>query len=261
MSATPTTAPAGGLFEQLAKQQLAPEPPRHGLRPQLPYPFEDIPPSFRVEGEQDAASPSMSPTDSHPARDRAQRAKHEAPQLTAVDSPLVSTAPAPVSRARESSYAQPRQSISTNATEQPRTAAPSPLDEWSEPLSHRPTIAPALRSESPPDRPHSPEASIQVTTTVAHAAAEVPPATAASKNQAPPAFELPRLKPRLPTPPAPVTPAQRQEASEPTIEIHIGRVEVRAQVAPSTPPPPQRPAPADQRLAAYLSNRGNGARS
>jgi len=51
--------------------------------------------------------------------------------------------------------------------------------------------------------------------------------------------------------------------TEPTIEIHIGRIEVRAQTAASPPaaPAPRAAAPSTSALAAHLGARGRGARS
>jgi hypothetical protein len=56
---------------------------------------------------------------------------------------------------------------------------------------------------------------------------------------------------------------QTEKAPEPTIEIHIGRIEVRAQVQATPAKPEQTPIPsADNRsLQAYLFNRSRGGRS
>jgi len=51
-------------------------------------------------------------------------------------------------------------------------------------------------------------------------------------------------------------------AGEPTIEIRIGRIDVRAAVPPAAPAPAGRPAdPSPDRLSAYLGRRARGARS
>lgn len=258
MTANPTTTPAGGLFEQLAEHQLAPNRTPQGLRPQLPYWFEEAPTRFGAEGELDV--PSTRNAASHPVQDPARRAEHESPRIIAAESLLAPTGPAPRNRASETGTSPPQRPMNPMTTEPIRATAPPPNDR-TEPDLRQPSASPVMRSESHTDRPHTPERLIPVESAVARPAAELPPPAVAPKSAAAPTFEPPRLMPRLPTPAAILPPAQSREASEPTIEIHIGRVEVRAQVAPPTTAPAQRPAPPDQRLAAYLRNRGNGARS
>lgn len=56
---------------------------------------------------------------------------------------------------------------------------------------------------------------------------------------------------------------QAEKPPEPTIEIHIGRIEVRAQILASQPKPEKTPTPStdNSSLQAYLNNRSRGARS
>lgn len=108
-------------------------------------------------------------------------------------------------------------------------------------LDRRPTPDPAA-DRTPPDRP-------------ANARVAARPQAAARNTSEP-------LQSRDASPLPPLQRPSSQRA-EPTIEIHIGRIEVRAQAAASPPAAstPRASAPTPNALAAHLGARGRGARS
>lgn len=263
MTANSATIPAGGLFERLAVQQLAPERMPHGLRPQLPYPFEDASVRFHEEAETFAFSTSL-PDYPHET-EQTQRS-----DAGDIETPVMAVSPpAPAiieSRKGEGeTVASPLRRPSSPASvafPERAVAAPS-LETHSEPKPSKPAVSSGKPDGGHVNHLHTFERLVQVQLESKLLPPEASHESAASAAPKPvtPAIEPARLRPRSPVPAMPLQADLVNPASEPTIEIHIGRVEVRAQVAPSTPAPAQRQAPSDQRLAAYLRNRGNGARS
>ncbi|WP_166567020.1 hypothetical protein [Pseudomonas sp. R5(2019)] len=258
MNANSMARPIGGLFEQLAAQQLASTPLPQGLRPQLPYPFEDLP--FRAGGEMDLDAPTAHHVTARAAQDPARPVAQDAIRTIDAQSSLVSASPAAPNRAGEIDASPPLPGMSSVTIAPIRPVTPLPKHRYEPDLPQPLASSVVERSESFTDQPRMHERIIQVETAVARPASE--PQSADTPNSlTPPVYKPSGLLPRLPHPAPVLPPMQPRQAPEPTIEIHIGRVEVRAQVAPTPPAPVQRPAPQDQRLATYLRHRGNGARS
>jgi hypothetical protein len=140
-----------------------------------------------------------------------------------------------------------------------------------------PAVTPLLLAPSPPPSPTLERATdrppaappIRPMTPVTKRPSVAEPAARTVKPERPLTSELsppPTIRERI-LPPAAMTPPQRGQATNgryqpeppaPTIQVHIGRIEVRA-----TPPPPQpaaksRPQPATTSLEEYLRQRNGG---
>jgi len=236
-----TASTGAGLFAGLAREQLAPSPLAPGnLRPRLPLPFEVAPAGF--EGEEELAGADLEAALPGP---RAVPAALEAGP--SVRAPERSDRPPVLPMA----LAPPRSDVLPPAERKGRTIS-------RESLPPTPMVPPPMAAT---ERHHTlQERMVRVESTVLRERSPAAPSGPIATASRSPDGQF-RLKPLLPMPaPAlPSLPAARVE--EPTIEIHIGRVEVRAQLAPATPSPAARAEPPDQRLASYLSGRSRGARS
>jgi hypothetical protein len=258
MNAKSMARPIGGLFEQLAAQQLASTPLPQGLRPQLPYPFEDLP--VRAGVEMDLDGPTAHHVTARVAQDPTRPIAQDTIRNIDTQSSLVPASSAAPNLAGEIDASAPLPGMSSVTTEPIRPAPPLPTHRNEPDLPQPLASAVVERGETYTVPPRMHERTIQVETAVARPVSE--PQSADTPNSlTPPVYKPSGLLPRLPHPAPVLPPMQPRQAPEPTIEIHIGRIEVRAQVARTPPAPVQRPAPQDQRLATYLRHRGNGARS
>ncbi|KQW02328.1 hypothetical protein [Rhizobacter sp. Root1221] len=259
-------SPGLGLFDRLAAGAAAPEmngADRSRLRPLQPYHL-DSPPEVGTaedDGPPDRVAPSWAPPMRHPPGTTGQQgtvATQRMPDGPAAHATRDATAPSEqhaISEARpthahDATPSGVRTTSSSHAVQpsQPTAAALAQARSPVEQGNRAPDILPrrsALESaahreprQEPQDRPAMPRPQ-----------AFPEPARAALRSRdASPVSPLPR--------PAPMR-------AEPTIEIHIGRIEVRAQTAPSpsAAPAPRAAAPSTSSLAAHLGARGRGARS
>lgn len=256
---TPPGAETPGLFALLAERQVgAPERPQGALRPWLPYAFDRI----ARESDDEQVDETQPPAAADGPRTLVEhvRPPHE-DSVTKAPEPVAAASPAakPLSETRERVEPAPR---------------PRPHDESvrsGAPLAGR---EPARVTPAPP-RPDTTPADVEARVRHLHTHQHVSRSeTLASPRVAhTPASETARIRPLPPAPPpAPFVVNRRDPAlsavgsdrahpQETTIEIHIGRLEVRAQMdAHATRETPRRP-PTDDRLAAYLQRRAAGARS
>jgi hypothetical protein len=258
-------SPGQGLLDRLTAGSE-----RAALRPLLPY-YADVPSVNFAEdsGRAEAAAPSSTQPMSddshaiHPGRAIAVQRRSDAPTSPATgDTAPVQRAPNDASGAKSARI----------------TANPQ--------LADAGNALPGLRAKASPDvtlpNPHVPTAP-QQPPAVAEPRIRQPGALSPVSRPAVPDSTLGRehpLRPAMPQAQAPIDPAgaalRSRDASqvsplprpaslraEPTIEIHIGRIEVRAQTSASPPAmPAQRSAtPSTSSLAAHLGARGRGARS
>lgn len=254
-----------GLFERLALQQLVKpgeEAPAGTLRPRLPYPFGRG--ESTATDEEDANNPTCFEPGA-PAklnlpqfpvaapRDRGGTAPGQISELRKpsaalprLDSPVPAPAPAP----EKPEPAETLRPLALSATSTGRPALPhASLPLWPPPLIERRVVVEpprrAPRGDPQSARITASKAKQQPTTTPGLRPVTLPPA--------------PSVRPKLPPHEKALGPSKA--ALEPVVEIHIGRIDVRAQVtAPAKNPPPPAP-PIDDRLAGYLARRNRGARS
>jgi hypothetical protein len=273
MKPSSSISPAIGLFELLALRQLAPQAPGTpgALRPRLPYRFEDSPVvdavvDFANREAADppsppAASPSPEIQEVPPASHSAapQIEKHEpSPRRTgANDAAIVRTSahmesavqdPLPLSRAPL--LESPQQPPRAATVSQPHANQPS--------VTHIRTLEQTHTNQPGVSHTHTLERIVPLRSDAQNPAgdrptASVPPAARAVTAVPAPTASRPGFPPPL------HDDRSRQSVGDTVIEIHIGRLEVRAPAAPvrSAPPPPVQ----DSHLASYLRGRANGARS
>jgi hypothetical protein len=247
--------PSPGLFERLAAQQLAPPErnaaprlrprldfvfdesllgkmpatPAAGLcQPWLPEPPEPVPPSPFAARETAGTRPV-----SHP----------EPPTRATADEPRIRAAQVP-GRPRSADPIHPIQQ--PNFTTRPETRSAPPAAEPAPRTNILHTRERILQMQpAVPSRESAPPAT---RTTPQRESTTPPPAALQRATRKAP---LAALRAQLERPPA----------AEPTIEINIGRLEVRAPAAPPAEPAHLPSSPPDRRLGAYLRSRENGARS
>ena len=251
----------GGLFERLALQQLARpqdgEAPPATLRPRLLYPF-DIGESAAgaderavdwIDTEPRSASTVPSPLASPaaPVRERRDDAQDQifgfknepyAPMRNNVQAP-----PRAASNGHERLQAPILNATSAGRPAEPQARTATPIQPVSE---RRVVIERVQRVEEHSVRPAPPKATQQLP--VFSPRAVTPPHVAG-------------VKPKLPAHQKVSVPSNRLTAPEPTIEIHIGRIDVRAHIAASAKSPEAPAQVRDDRLAAYLARRNRGGRS
>lgn len=286
---TPEPAPVPGLFGLLAQRQLVQHasPASGSFRPWLPYAF-DGPPSVSELDSPPAPLPSdaagvapQSPTPRHQESDDVELASVQ-PPVPAASTPEfdkssesalrrrvdhgVTTAPiemtpsrpiVPAHTVKEVSRSSRAGHVSDVVASPARGWAPTRNEDTESGASARErasTVEPAaqaVRRLSPPLESSTPPPR------VVDADAGARPRSSVRGRDI---ISAKRLMPRVPLPSVPFR-LQRESAAEPTIEIHIGRIEVRAHSAPATQAVSEATTVPDQRLAAYLRRRGTGARS
>ena len=245
--------PYPGLFERLAAQQLAP-PERNAapsLRPRLDFVFDQslvgemrptsaaglrqpwlLEPSEAVPPSPFAARETAGTRPVPPPPKPPTRANADEPRIRAAQEPGSPHSADPIHPARQPNYpTRPEVRLAPPAAE---TAARTSILHTRERILQIQPAVPPRESLPPASRATPPRASA------------APPAALQRTPKAP----LAALRAQLERPPA----------SEPTIEIHIGRLEVRAPAAPRAEAA-RPPSPPDRNLAAYLRSRENGARS
>jgi hypothetical protein len=269
----PVPAPQSGLFGLLAERQLAQHagPFPGSLRPWLPYSFDgpssvaelEPPPAELRSDADDVSQPSLAPRRGQ--RDEVRQMAAPPPFSVATtrpfDQPSATEPRPPLRRDGTPATVRPEALPLVDPTDSPKTVASSSrtahVPEVVERLAPGRASAPAVGAEP---RVHTRDRRV----TVEHAArgerplppSLVPSSTVRVRESTSPV----RLTPRVP-PVAPPFTQQRETRAEPTIEIHIGRIDVRAQTAPAARAVAEAPAAPDDRLAAYLRRRGTGARS
>jgi hypothetical protein len=264
---TPTNAnpPVSGLFEHLVSRQLPPtaKETSRGLRPRLPYLFEErlaVDDSLEFAEQQEVGLSRPSPSyvsknveDEQPTMHLAEKT-HVAPLLPP--------------RQRPAATDEPKGSPSSFFS---RSAGPGPgeLPRSDRAVGSAPHLASSLVQQALPSRQlveprvshvHPLERIVQVYMNAEKSAIDSPvravrPTSRVAEVDAVSGREA-RSAVAAPFHIAPV----RQRADDTVIEIHIGRLEVRAPAAPAKSAP-QQPTPSDNRLAGYLRSRANGARS
>jgi len=248
------------LFESLARQQLAPAAERTPgtLRPRLPYLFDDGPAADHpaaTASENPIGRSGSSPELSPPSPESSQSFPGASPEVYS-DAPFVAPEAVRVQPAQPSPPIKPSRSWS---------GEPGPLERE----RVRPAPPPAATRPQPAvqglgdtgGRIHSIEQIVQVHSVRGRESTQPPVSAAPQRDGVPRAFEGMRPAARS----NPMTPlravVESRTASEPTIEIHIGRLEVRAPAGSAAEMARPQASPPDRRLAAYLRGRGNGARS
>jgi hypothetical protein len=274
MRADQSAAPqAAGFFERLAEPQLVPAAVTApgSLRPWLPYSFDQpMPADDEPARAHDAGAmkdlamwsagtlPLASGELTAAPRDEAAGAR----VLERPFKPALTRAAAVADRSTARAGGADVQLPSDRESRAPVASAPIAATRTARVLSPSET---AQRRpghvESPAERLPVARHGIHVESSVNHGRGSQPPGLAPPVGQAPQLVPAPRLTPRRSAPTTASSDLQRRAVSEPTIEIHIGRVEVRAHTAAAERPAAQRPSPSDERLAAYLRRRGTGARS
>jgi hypothetical protein len=255
MSSAPTPALQGtALFDQLVAHEAGSGANTAGsLRPKLPYPFHAL---ALEEAAPEVIPPLGGPDAVAAIEQRAPARREAAPAMPTATPAQAGSAPAPPTPAQARPGHAPGQRVVRDAV-----LAPSRNNE---PMANASMPAEARASER---APVAAAAVAAAATSKARARPQQPALAPAQRDQTSPAALTP-LRPRLPPSPeraalraAPRLPAA-SPASEPTIEIRIGRIDVRAAVQPELAPSPGRPAdpPAD-RLGTYLGRRARGARS
>jgi hypothetical protein len=254
-AASGVPAPAA-MFDRIVAHESGLEPDAPGsLRPRLPYPFERLPLPMALE-EAAPPPPVVNATDDRrvpTARETVARSNAHTTAEAPIPHPMrassVETIPA-VSRHRAAvaDMLEERTPASTSEIG-PAQSLPVPLRALDVPPTERtrgePEISDKPGAQSPqaavpmPQRPH---------TTLPDAIPQPLRPWSAPQSRA----DL-RAAPRI----EPAT-----QPSEPTIEIHIGRIEVRAAAqAPAVAPRPRVTGAAPDRLDQYLGRRSRGARS
>ncbi len=269
-----------GLFDRLAGEAAAAGTSgaeRSRLRPMLSY-HANFPPVTSAEGPvpPDATAPSWMPPMHEPPRETRPPRAIEAPRMIdALVSPVIRDATEPSSQraANEARPAQPSHIATGSLRVDPGDALRSVIRTRPSPLRTPPSQVDGDISLQAQD---AADPRIWATEALARGRdRSVPDPTLAREPRREDwqASATPRLQPVA----EPVRAALRsRDASlvsplprpvplraEPTIEIHIGRIEVRAQTAasPSAAPTPRAAAPSANALAAHLGARGRGARS
>jgi hypothetical protein len=265
-SAINAPSPGQGLLDRLTAGSE-----RAGLRPLLPY-YTDVPSVDFAEnsGRAEAATPSSTQPMSEDSR-----ALH--PDW-AIDMQRRSDAPTSPA-AGDTSPVKRAPNDARGAKSAPITAGAQPADAGNAFTSPRVKASPEISIPSPrmPTAPQQQPPAV-VEPRIGQPGTVSPVARPAIPDSTP-GREL-RLRPAMPQARASIDPAsaamRSRDASqvsplprpaylrvEPTIEIHIGRIEVRAQTSASPPTTPaQRAAtPSTSSLAAHLGARGRGARS
>lgn len=257
----PTLArPRIGLLDRLvALESGGADGSRDTLRAQLPYPFEAAIGSVLPDVD---AAPSM----------REVHARTTQPgQVAGAATDAQAARPAALAPA---AHGAPHVSTRTHDAPAAPANGPAPTSAHTTPVIERVmrAYAPAV-GEGSRQRPPT---SVRDTVSVQ---AQTPRSDTgpAQRRQTPALPALPRVQPGAAPPvrATPAAPALRpapsiaqvplapQPTSEPVIEIHIGRLEVRGRPSPEVAPPQaaREPALRDDRLAGYLGRRTRGARS
>jgi len=244
--------PSPGLFERLAAWQLAP-PERNAapsLRPRVDFVFDES----LVGG--------MRPTSAAGLRQQWLFEPSEpVPPSPFAARETAGTRPVPPPKPPTRANADEPRIRAAQEPGSPRSADPiHPARQPNFPT--RPEVRPAPPAAEPAARTsilHTRERILQIQPAVPPRGS-VPPATRATPpRESPPSPAALQQIPQAPLA-ALRTQLERPSAAEPTIEIHIGRLEVRAPAAPRAEPA-RRASPSDRHLAAYLRSRENGARS
>lgn len=251
------------LLERIALHGLGRhDAPPVSLRPRLPHPFEGAGEPIAVAEPiaLEARAPSDEGFDEHADADprRIDSARHDADSEAAVALPAPHS---PDSVLDPSAQPVPQRLPAVDTPEAPPPRGPSRPEE--SPVSPR---AQALATARPyaldaPAKPRADKSNAPPALPVAparHAAINGGLIAARNPSAAPLATGL-RARPdgRDPLPRE-----IRTAPPEPVIEIHIGRIDVRAQVAPPPPAAPRSaPSAPEPSLNRYLATRGRGARS
>lgn len=256
---------AHGLFASLAEEQLGESglgPPGlgtpGGLRPRLPYVFDADGHGFDQEGELEGHDlpDSRAPALEGPSRSDI-RVTERAAALP-VPEPLRKT-----SDHRRDAAPEPNVPLQRPAAQAEARPAAAHGRQTLAPALPQPPVVPASRSE--PRTDHSSTLTRLVPTQSSSGprsrGEDAPPRALAASVQRALAATPQRLMPRVPAATLARLGSPTDAAREPSIEIHIGRVEVRALLTPAAPATAARAPQADQRLANYLHARNRGARS
>jgi hypothetical protein len=259
MSAPPRSDEPTGLFEALAQTHMGRADGGGGLRPRLSYAFDlplDAEPADRVDNLTHSVAHDEGDVRASTSGGRAEGARKTDRVESGRATPVVSQRSA--ADARSHSGPQPPSTDSTREMPRPRSDNPPRIEALRPP---DPTSRSATEPTSTPiDRGPMRERVVETrTVTTVVAPRSTPPG--------PPSIR-PALREPLPTPVAsrvtlgrPNHGLAQRSRPEPTIEIHIGRLEVRAPAPSSTrTETPQRTA-RDARLSAHLQRRAAGARS
>lgn len=179
---------------------------------------------------------------------------------------------APQTRDRTESADEPRAAPATIAVTRPHEVQPravmeiaprsveaSPAQEHRAPQKSREPVEPARAPASLPPAKVSTRHETVIERRASAEREEFAPQGVRAKQARESRPEPHGLRPRLESlpPPAPL----RARPAEPVIEIHIGRLEVRAATPSAKPAPAPRASEPDRGLANYLRGRGSGARS
>jgi hypothetical protein len=243
------------FFERIVAHELGVPARDQALRAQLPYPFEPMR-SHEPEQRFDmpvTAAPTVSARD--PVRETRQPASIE-PYVVSSHPENIGSILA-VERQGEPLIAQPapvRAEPGTTRVEHILREGP-PAETSSRRETHAaaadPGMAPLRLLRARVETIKTPTQSSRAVTT---------PDSGSAVTAAPVPRAMPALRPVSMMAHAPLAP--QATVSEPVIEIHIGRLEVRAQPPQvHTASPPRMPSPKDDRLSEYLGRRGRGARS
>jgi hypothetical protein len=281
-----------GLFDRLAAGAAtlpANSADRAKLRPLLPY-HAHFPPFVSAEDQEaleDATGPSWKSQMPHEPGatlpDRALDARHMTDAPTAAVNAKEPPAQRAASEARvaESARIAAERRLADSGDVTPSVVRPRPSPQGTQPSRRAADVTPPPRSTTEPGIrvadvvPASRERGIRApeipapvpgrsvldTTVRSEPHREQQPERAMQRQQLFPEPARTALRSRDVS--SVSSPHLAPRRAEPTIEIHIGRVEVRAQIAasPPAPPSPRATAPSASALAAYLGARGRGARS
>jgi hypothetical protein len=266
------------LFAVLADRQVASADgtARSTLRPWLPYPFERIPSADVRAG--DEPSPFPSPRTS-PSSSREQPRPEGSVTSADVSEFITSIVPARHSaqrqleidhRDRTQDRGAPAETVALRPSVVPTAA--EPLVAPPRPAKVEPIVTPASTQTFVHHHVHSHE-HVSPTEPVVASAESISPSARLQTADSQPRYGIRPLRP-APTPSSlrPSAPAFRRLTTpggydtnrgerETTVEIHIGRLEVRAHVDPQPRRTAARASERDDRLAAYLQRRAAGARS
>jgi hypothetical protein len=248
-----------GLFDHLAARQLAPAilAAPGGLRPRLPYVFDEGLPHERAV----------------PVEEIAEFARPQAPALLYPAAKEDHRKPDALGEVQQTEATPHRPAAIRGAPAEPGPRPPAMLQpEYRPGPKVQPVIEPSAprrldpQVQSPQKTPEPAPVRVHTLQRIVERAVE----RAESQDAAPRRPIRPAVRDEVA---APVHDSRRSAAAVPfrqgraagkpaetTIEIHIGRLEVRAPAASAKTAAPA-PAPPDNRLAAYLRSRANGARS